>query len=228
MTSRPLFIIVAELIVTFGPMFQVGCASASAGVMVAKVSSGRRRNGPPLAVSTSACDESRSSPREALPECAVLAVDGDDPGTCRGRTRPDQVARHHEDLLGGGRDRAARVDRSERRPDRRRARDGHADDVGIHRGDLARGVQAGAASVRERCLRARDWRARCAARRIGPQRRRARPHRSRQPLRPARNARGSGRSRHTPVCRSIRSRQAGRRAGGTWVGSLVRECLDSK
>ena len=51
-TSRPLFARVAESIVIFAPMFQVGCASASAGVTSASSSAVRPRNGPPLAVST--------------------------------------------------------------------------------------------------------------------------------------------------------------------------------
>ena len=46
MTSRPLFIIVAESIVIFGPIFQVGCASASSTVIASKVSRRRSRNGP--------------------------------------------------------------------------------------------------------------------------------------------------------------------------------------
>src|SRR5215472_108843 len=52
MTSRPLFIIVAESIVILGPIFHVGCASASSTVIASKVSSRRSRNGPPDAVST--------------------------------------------------------------------------------------------------------------------------------------------------------------------------------
>ena len=63
MISKPLFIIVAESIVTFGPMFQVGWASASAGVIDPNVSSGRRRKGPPLAVNTNRDTDAGSSPR---------------------------------------------------------------------------------------------------------------------------------------------------------------------
>ena len=53
MISSPLFIIVAESIVILGPIFQVGCASASAMVIAPKVERSRRRKGPPDAVSTS-------------------------------------------------------------------------------------------------------------------------------------------------------------------------------
>ena len=50
MTSRPLFMRVAESIVILGPMRQVGCARASSRVMRSKLSRGRLRKGPPEAV----------------------------------------------------------------------------------------------------------------------------------------------------------------------------------
>ena len=56
MTSRPLFIRVAELIVTTGPMSQVGWASACSGVTSASSARVRPRNGPPLAVRISRRD----------------------------------------------------------------------------------------------------------------------------------------------------------------------------
>ncbi len=52
-SSSPLFMSVAESTVIFGPMFQVGCASASAAVTLASSRRVRPRNGPPDAVSTS-------------------------------------------------------------------------------------------------------------------------------------------------------------------------------
>jgi len=51
-TSRPLFISVAESIVIFGPIDQFGCASASSIVARAMRSADQVRNGPPEAVST--------------------------------------------------------------------------------------------------------------------------------------------------------------------------------
>jgi hypothetical protein len=51
MTSRPLFIIVAESTLIFRPITQLGCAQASSGVTRASSASGRSRNGPPEAVS---------------------------------------------------------------------------------------------------------------------------------------------------------------------------------
>ena len=53
MTSRPLFIIVAESIVIFGPIFQVGWRRASSTVIAENVANARVRNGPPEAVRTS-------------------------------------------------------------------------------------------------------------------------------------------------------------------------------
>ena len=52
MISSPLFIIVAESIVILGPIFQVGCASASSTVIEEKEARSRSRNGPPEAVRT--------------------------------------------------------------------------------------------------------------------------------------------------------------------------------
>src|SRR3954447_23913823 len=50
MTSRPLFMSVAESMVIFPPMAHVGCASASSTVTPARSSRRRPRNGPPEAV----------------------------------------------------------------------------------------------------------------------------------------------------------------------------------
>src|SRR5215469_1873791 len=48
--SRPLLNNVAESIVIFGPIFQVGCFNACSGVMESKSFRGVSRNGPPEAV----------------------------------------------------------------------------------------------------------------------------------------------------------------------------------
>lgn len=53
MTSSPLLTKVAELMVITGPMAQVGCARASAGVTFASSAFVRPRKGPPEAVTTS-------------------------------------------------------------------------------------------------------------------------------------------------------------------------------
>ena len=72
MSSRPLLTSVAELIVTTGPMSQVGWARASSTVTSASSSAVRPRNGPPLAVSTSRATSPRAPPRRhwASAECS--------------------------------------------------------------------------------------------------------------------------------------------------------------
>src|SRR3989339_1989051 len=52
MTSKPLFIKVEESMVILGPIFQVGCLSASLAVIWANFSIGVFKNGPPEAVKT--------------------------------------------------------------------------------------------------------------------------------------------------------------------------------
>ena len=88
MSSRPLFTSVAELIVTTGPMSQVGCARASATVTSARSSAGRPRNGPPLAVSTSRATSPRAPPRRhwASAECSE-STGTSCPGAAAARTR---------------------------------------------------------------------------------------------------------------------------------------------
>jgi len=51
MTSRPLFIMVAESTEILRPITHLGCATASSGVTLSSVSTARVRNGPPEAVS---------------------------------------------------------------------------------------------------------------------------------------------------------------------------------
>ena len=67
---------VAESTVIFGPICQVGCASASARVTPSSSSRVRPRNGPPDAVSTRDSDRLERAPLEALEGGGVLAVDG--------------------------------------------------------------------------------------------------------------------------------------------------------
>src|ERR687898_3319382 len=71
-TSRPLFIRVAELTVITGPIAQVGWASAWAGVTSASSAAERPRNGPPEAVTTSRATSSGRPARRhwASPECS--------------------------------------------------------------------------------------------------------------------------------------------------------------
>src|SRR5581483_3413706 len=72
MTSRPLLTSVAELIVTTGPMSQVGWASACSTVTLTISARSRPRNGPPLAVTTSRRTSSGEPPSRhwASAECS--------------------------------------------------------------------------------------------------------------------------------------------------------------
>ena len=127
--SRPLFMSVAESMVIFGPMLQVGCASASAGVTAASSSRVRPRNGPPDAVRTSECDGLRRPPFEALEERRVLAVDGQDPPATSLLRRERELARGDEALLVREREVDRRLERRERRGQTREADHGVEDDV---------------------------------------------------------------------------------------------------
>ena len=120
-SSRPLFASVAESIVIFGPMFQVGCASASSGVTSASSSRVRPRNGPPLAVSTRL---SGSPSLRALEERRVLAVDREQRASApllRARARASPAATRLSLFA------SASVDAALERPHRRRE-PGEADD----------------------------------------------------------------------------------------------------
>src|SRR6266849_5670208 len=64
MTSKPLFIIVAESMVMRSPMRQFGCASACSGVTLCSAASGVVRNGPLEAVSTGRRTSPCSPPRK--------------------------------------------------------------------------------------------------------------------------------------------------------------------
>src|SRR5438309_6723931 len=72
-SSSPLLASVAESTVIFGPMRQVGCASASSGVASTSSSRVRPRNGPPDPVSTSesTCSALRPSRHWCSAECSL-------------------------------------------------------------------------------------------------------------------------------------------------------------
>jgi len=96
---QPLFMRVAESIVIFRPMVQVGWARASAGVTRSKVSRARVRNGPPEAVSNQAPDLVRAPAVQALVQRAVLAVDGQQLAAAGAGLTHHQLARHDQRLL---------------------------------------------------------------------------------------------------------------------------------
>ena len=128
-TSRPLLTRVAEFVVTTRPMSHVGCASASAGVTVrerlaraaAERAAGCRQHEP--------ADLGGLARAQRLRDRGVLGVDRHDlPGP---RSRGDEVAADDERLLVGERERAARLERRERRAEADRPGDAVQDDVGL-------------------------------------------------------------------------------------------------
>ena len=96
---------VAESTVIFGPMLQVGCASASIALTSARSARVRPRNGPPEAVRTSECNGVRSPAVEELEGGRVLASR---PGSSRPPPRRQaarrEVAAGDEALLVGERE----------------------------------------------------------------------------------------------------------------------------
>ena len=123
-SSRPLFASVAESTVIFGPIRQVGCASASSTVTRSSSSRLRPRNGPPDAVRTSECDGVGAAALEALErrrECSLST------GIRRAAAAP---ARGERELAGGDEAllvREREVDAALERP-QRRGQPGEADD----------------------------------------------------------------------------------------------------
>src|SRR2546423_862386 len=122
-TSRPLFISVAESIVIFAPMLQVGWASASATVTSASDSAVRPRNGPPDAVRAFEHLAGEVRARRG----GGLRVDERDPLDAVRAGGRDQAG-----VVGAGRERARAQagmdaqDLERLRPDRAgRAQDGH-------------------------------------------------------------------------------------------------------
>ena len=108
MTSRALFIRVAESIVIFGPICQVGCFRASSGVTSASSRADRPRNGPPEEVRITRRTSLRRPAWSAwkIAECSLST--GNDPRAPRSsqlhhqRTGDDQrlLVRQRHDLAG--------------------------------------------------------------------------------------------------------------------------------
>ena len=116
-TSSPLFISVAESIVIFGPICQVGCLSASAAVTSSRLSRARPRNGPPDAVRISR----RSSLGERPCRHWWMALCSLSTGRIAHAAPPRRIhhqpAGHHQHFLVGERDGLA-ARRSPRAPPR--------------------------------------------------------------------------------------------------------------
>ena len=187
MTSRPLFISVAESIVILPPIAQVGCLSACSTVTSSSSARVRPRNGPPEAVTTSRSTVPARSPRDQLVQRGVLGVDRDQLRAGGLGQRGHELAADDERLLVGQRD----VDALGERDDRR-AQAGRADDRVEH--------EVGARTPRR------------AAR--GPRARRAPRRRSTPRPRARRRRRPRARSGATPCAARLLDERLVRRAGG--------------
>ena len=114
----PLFTRVAELVVTSGPIAQVGWASACSGVTSARSARERPRNGPPEAVSTSLATSSARPPRRhwASAECSESTGDRSGPGRGRRRSTSGPPTMRDSLLASARVDPAASAARVGRRP----------------------------------------------------------------------------------------------------------------
>ena len=94
MTSRPLFMSVAESMEIFGPMFQVGCARASSRVTCASCPRSRPRKGPPLQVSHMRAISRAFSPARHchMAECS-LSTGKSCPGLASGMSKSPPTTR---------------------------------------------------------------------------------------------------------------------------------------
>ena len=112
----------------FGPMFQVGCASASSGVTFVSSSRVRPRNGPPLAVSTR-LSGSPSCAHWKSAECSLsTGISAPPPRSC---ARERELAGGDEALLVRERERDAALERPHRRREPGEADDGVEHEVGL-------------------------------------------------------------------------------------------------
>ena len=131
----------------FGPMLQVGCASASSGVTSASSSRVRPRNGPPDAVSTSESTVSRARPSRhwKAAECSLST----------GQQQPSAPLLRRERELAG-RDEALLVRERERR---RRARAPRASPASPAKPTTALRTRSGSAALEQLGQVAADLRA---------------------------------------------------------------------
>ena len=139
-TSSPLFASVAESTVIFGPMRQVGCASACSGVTSSSSTAGAAAERAAGSREHERVDLLRLASFEALEERRVLAVDGQDPAAAALARSESELPGGDEALLVREREVDAVLERPQRRVDSREADDGVEDDVGLRR---ARGARSG-------------------------------------------------------------------------------------
>ena len=134
-TSRPLFISVAESIVILPPIDQVGCASACATVTSSSSARARPRNGPPEAVMTRRSTVPGPLAVDQLVQRGVLGVDGDELRAGGLAERHHELAADDERLLVGERDVDPLGERDDRRPEAGGADDRVEHEVGAGLGD---------------------------------------------------------------------------------------------
>ena len=123
MTSRPLFIKVAESIVTFGPIDQLGCLSAASSVALRISSFDQVRNGPPEAVMMTLVTSSRRPAVIAWNSALCSQSTGSTVAPVSLRAAHEQRAGADQAFLVGERERRAALDRGERRLEPGRAGD---------------------------------------------------------------------------------------------------------
>ena len=144
MTSRALFISVAESMVIFRPICQVGWLRACSTVACSTFSAGQSRSAPPEAVMTTFSTSSALTGGQALEDGRVLAVHRQDGHARRTRRGHDDRAGHHQRfLVGDGQGRPA-LDGRQRRGQARRAH--HAREQNVRPAEanqLGHGLRAG-------------------------------------------------------------------------------------
>ena len=150
MSSRPLLTSVAELIVTTGPMSQVGWASACSTVTSASSSAGAAAER-----AAAGGEHQPARPRSRAPprrHCASAECSESTGTSCPGAAAAsDQVAAGDQRLLVGQRDGAPGLQRGQRRAQADGAGDPVEDDVGGPGGQLLGGARAGQ-DLRQRVL----------------------------------------------------------------------------
>ena len=211
-TSRPLFIRVAESIVMRAPIAHVGWRSASATEMSASSARERPRNGPPEAVTISDSTASGDSPRSSWcsAECSESTGSSAAPAARRGGQH--QRAAGDEALLVRERDVDAGLERLERRGETGDAHAGVQHDVGVDLGREAgdaveRRARERRAGARRGLVGQRDRLGAVPARQLRRARDRSCRPRARRPGCPGGTRRCRG-----PGGRSTPSRRAGRGA----------------
>ena len=225
-TSRPLFISVAESIVILPPIAQVGWRSACSTVDVRELVAAAAAERAARGGQRQALDRPRPLARDQLVQRRVLGVDRDQLRAGRLGERHHELAADDERLLVGERD----VDPLGQRDDRR-AEAGGADDRVEHEVGVRSRRRAARAPRARRAPRPRstprppapprpDRSARSASRRARAPARPAPRASAPRTGRRARTPRARARRRRAPACRSSRSRRgSGAASSATQCGS---------